>query len=297
MPRSLPKPILLLQSLEESFHREDAQINRAFRRDPVHFVDRSSSHEDIELFSFLIAGLSYGRVEQIEVSLNRIHHLLAPYGVRPGGSGFADFLRAFDMHREHIEQEFRGWSHRLNTRDDLLELFTRLSRVLAEQGSLAKLFQAGRGKNERETLEAFCMAICENGRPLDKRKGWTGTGLSWFASSPSSGSTCKRLLMWMRWMVRVGEPDLGVWRAGSPLLSLEHAPPTPGDLFFPIDTHVFRWARRNRLLKEKTPTWKSVETVTAYFKRAMPHDPLRYDFLIAHLGMTEFRNRSPAPEE
>jgi len=99
-------------------------------------------------------------------------------------------------------------------------------------------------------------------------------GVCYFFPRPSAGSGCKRLNLFLRWMVRRDALDLGVWRRVS-----------PARLIVPLDTHVIRVGRCLRLTAYTSPGWRMARDITAALRRLDPHDPVRYDFSICHLGM------------
>ena len=93
---------------------------------------------------------------------------------------------------------------------------------------------------------------------------------------PSSGSACKRLSMYFRWMVRGGPFDLGVWSAIQPSM-----------LVLPLDVHSGRQARQLGLLTGRADNWKSVLELTAICQSMRPEDPAAYDFALFGLGAYE----------
>ncbi len=99
-------------------------------------------------------------------------------------------------------------------------------------------------------------------------------GVCYFFPRPSAGSACKRLNLFLRWMVRSDEVDLGVWRSVR-----------PGQLIVPLDTHIIRLARCLRLTRYTSPGWKMAADITARLRALDPHDPVRFDFSICHVGM------------
>ena len=99
-------------------------------------------------------------------------------------------------------------------------------------------------------------------------------GVSCFFPRPSGGSACKRLNLFLRWMVRTDEIDLGVWTKIS-----------PARLIVPLDTHVIRLGRCLRLTSYKSPGWKMAAQITASLRTIDPADPVRFDFSLCHLGM------------
>jgi len=99
-------------------------------------------------------------------------------------------------------------------------------------------------------------------------------GVSYFFPSPSKGSACKRLNLFLRWMVRRDALDLGVWtRVAS------------SKLVVPLDTHVIRVGRCLGLTRYASPGWAMARDITASLKMIDADDPIRYDFSLCHLGM------------
>jgi len=99
-------------------------------------------------------------------------------------------------------------------------------------------------------------------------------GVGYFFPRPSAGSACKRLNLFMRWMVRRDALDLGVWTRVS-----------PSRLVVPLDTHVIRVGRCLRLTRYTSPGWPMALDITRALRALDPDDPVRYDFSVCHLGM------------
>ena len=98
--------------------------------------------------------------------------------------------------------------------------------------------------------------------------------MAYFFSRPSSGGACKRLNLFLRWMVRHDQVDLGVW-----------TPRAPGQLIVPLDTHVIRVGQCLQLTRYKSPGWRMAADITASLRELDPLDPVKFDFSICHLGM------------
>jgi uncharacterized protein (TIGR02757 family) len=97
-------------------------------------------------------------------------------------------------------------------------------------------------------------------------------------STPERGSTCKRLNMFLRWMVRKDDRgvDFGLWERIS-----------PSQLICPIDVHVSRVARKVKLLSRKQTDWEAAEELTANLRTMDPMDPVKYDFALFAMGASE----------
>ncbi|MBE9531259.1 MAG: DUF2400 family protein, partial [Proteobacteria bacterium] len=104
--------------------------------------------------------------------------------------------------------------------------------------------------------------------------------------SPEKKSACKRLNLYLRWMVRRGDKlDFGLWRDI-----------TPAKLIIPLDTHIARISSNIGLTKRKSADWRMAEEITASLRELDPEDPTKYDFSLARLGILEkcTKNREPA---
>jgi uncharacterized protein (TIGR02757 family) len=235
--------------------------------DPVHIVRRYTAPDDREVVGFCAAGLAFGRVASV---LQSIESLLKVMGPRP-----AEFVRRFDPARDG--PSLAPLVHRWIRGKDLAALILVLQRMLREAGSIEGFFIAGDDPSAPDVgpaLDAFSTRALETDlRPaygrMPKRP-----GVCYFFPRPSAGSACKRLNLFMRWMVRTDEIDLGVWTNVR-----------PSRLIVPLDTHVIRVGRCLRLTKYISPGWKMAAEITASLRAIDPADPVRYDFSLCHLGM------------
>jgi uncharacterized protein (TIGR02757 family) len=240
----------------------DALARRYGRRclegDPARFPHRYARARDREAAAFVAALLSYGNVKQISRS---VHTVLGMLGKRPCDA----LLRARPRRWSVGLENFR---HRFTSGADLAHVLQILGKILREHRSLERLFLKGyRRKNMRGSLAGFVGAFyarsSERGR------------LKHLLPSPGNGSACKRLNMFLRWMVRRENGiDLGLWRGVR-----------AADLVIPLDTHVARFGRLFGLSKRKTGDWRMAEEITSGLRAFCPHDPVRYDFAIAWAGV------------
>ena len=212
--------------------------------DPLGLVPRDAPPAAQELVAFLAAGLAFGNVVAIKKSVQRV---------------VAHLGRLDQLGRE---------GHRWVRGDDLRVLVGRLTDLQGRHGSLGAAFMDGYVPGDmRRSLSTFAARLRDGLAPT--------RGIVSLTSSPDGGSACKRLNLFMRWMVRQGGPDLGLWRDVA-----------PRDLVVPLDVHVTRFARRYGLTRRRTVDWRMAEEVTEGLRRLVPEDPLRYDFAISHHGMT-----------
>lgn len=253
--------------------------------DPVGWLDRSLDPRDLELLSFLLQGISYGRVEQIRISFEKLLTALIPLGVGPNGAGIYTWLQNSDPLASATTQALRGWKHRLNLPGDLQKALTVLkNQVLQEGNSIAHYFNVDHEDEFETRILSFCQLFANPKARTSKT--WRGTGAQWFAPSPAAGGTSKRLMMWLRWMIRQDTLDLGLWpRLLGPQLKI-----SPAQLYVPVDTHIFKFAREWNLVTHKSPTWSSVKSITAALREVDPQDPVRFDFAICHAGKLAARS-------
>jgi uncharacterized protein (TIGR02757 family) len=236
--------------------------------DPVHIVRRFSARDDREIVGFCAAALAFGRVASV---LQSIEALLSVMGDQP-----AEFVRRFAPGRH--ARRIQPLVHRWIRGRDLVALMLILQRMLRESGSIEAFFMAGDDPSAPDVgpgLDAFsvralqCDLSAAYGARLTRRP-----GVCYFFPRPSAGSACKRLNLFLRWMVRRDAIDLGVWTRLS-----------PARLIVPLDTHVIRVGRCLRLTRYTSPGWKMAAEITASLRRLDPADPVRYDFSLCHVGM------------
>lgn len=250
--------------------------------DPLGMISPNLDPLDFEIYSFLAAGLAYGRVEQCRKSLQDIIIRLKPLGVANDGSGLRKLISE-NYSKDSMLVVLKGWKHRLNNHHDLIEIFGNMNSIFKIHKSLAELFQRNHHSDPKQHLINFCESLA----PMKTRR-HRGTGASWFAASPARGSSCKRFLLWLKWMIRKDNIDPGVWQ-NKRLLNPSLPTPSVTRLFVPVDTHVYQWALEHKATKQKSISWKTTEDITKFLKEICPEDPVRYDFAICHYGMIKFR--------
>ena len=250
-----------LDALYRDYNREDSAS------DPVHRVRPYRDNADREIAGFCAAALAFGRVASV---LNSIDTLLKIMGPSP-----AAFVRGFDPGAPH--PELRAMVHRWIRGTDVAALLWILRQILESSGSLESFFVDGL-QEDAEDVSAALDSFSTRALTLDIRRAYRRVparpGVCYFFPRPSAGSACKRLNLFLRWMVRRDEIDLGVWT---------RVPASK--LIVPLDTHVIRLGRCLRLTRYVSPGWKMAADVTRSLRRLDPVDPVRFDFSICHVGM------------
>ncbi len=261
--------VLPTSSLRDALERVYARYNRRqfIGSDPLQFAYRYSDRSDVEIVAFLAAALAYGRVRQIERSLTQLLDRMddAPY----------EFTSRFNA---CSRARLRTFKHRFTTGDDLSDLLALFRQVLDEHGSLEAFFLRGY-RDEHTTmlpaLSRFCDSLCRMYTDLHGRAR-TPTGLNYLLASPSRGSASKRLNLFLRWMVRKDDVDLGLWT------SIDKA-----KLIVPMDVHMGRLCRILGLHDSKTASLATAVKITAGFAQIEPADPVKYDFALSRIGILE----------
>lgn len=185
-----------------------------------------------------------------------------------------------DAEPQELFERFRSFKHRFTTGSEISSLLVGIKLAIKAHGSLERLFVAGIGPNDDTILPALA-AFVERLRQLAGGPKACASLLS----SPGDGSACKRLNLFLRWMVRRDAVDPGPWTTVSPAL-----------LIVPLDTHLFRIAGRIGLTARKQADLKTAVEVTRKFAMLCPEDPVRYDFALTRLGINPIaRDGGAAP--
>ena len=235
--------------------------------DPVWMVRRYQRSDDQEVVAFIAAALAFGRVQSV---LNSIEGMLQVMGPSP-----AAFVRRFDPSRDR--DCFKHLVHRWTNGADFAALVWILHQMIEKSGSIEAFFGealAVDAVDVGEALQSFSTrALALDVSAVYGRKK-PKPGVAYFFSRRSSGGACKRLNLFLRWMVRKDQVDFGIWKQVR-----------PGQLIVPLDTHVIRVGRCLRLTKLKSPGWRMAADITASLRAIDPIDPIKFDFSICHLGM------------
>ncbi len=224
--------------------------------DPVGFLYPYPRLDDRETVGLIAATLAYGRVALIARSMAEVLRRL------PGSPG-----RCAEVGLPALARSLEGFRHRFTTGEEIARLAWGAHCLRQEHGSLADALLAGQDPAD-ETLGSGLTGFVAALRRA------SGIGRGHLLPSPADGSACKRLNLFLRWMVRRDEVDPGGWRAVSPRL-----------LVVPLDVHMHRIARGLGLTSRRAADWKTALEVTRAFRARRPEDPVRYDFALTRLGI------------
>jgi uncharacterized protein (TIGR02757 family) len=227
--------------------------------DPVAVPHQFDDPADREVIGLYAALLAWGRRATL---LAKLAELCERMSYRP-------HRFVYDYREGPPSDPLAGFAHRTFQPADAHHLTRALSALLRQRGSLEGVFASDGASGEADVgagIQRFSEAVMGAVPGVPPR-------LQKHLARPSTGSACKRLAMYLRWMVRPGPVDFGMWRQFS-----------PAQLVLPLDVHTGRQARALGLLERPADDWRAVEELTATCRRLAPDDPARYDFALFGAG-------------
>ncbi|OGV96108.1 MAG: TIGR02757 family protein [Nitrospinae bacterium RIFCSPLOWO2_02_FULL_39_110] len=257
-----------LKETLERFYRE-YDLKSRIEHDPIEFPHRYDKPEEIEIAGMIASSLAYGNVTLFKPVINKI--LSVPV------DSLREFIMNFDPHKD--SRLFGGIKYRFNSEKDIICLIYFIKLALIGYGSLKNLFYSfynHKDKNIANALNEFVKYFVSlDLSPVYGKREYT-KGVKLFFPSPEDGSACKRLNLYLRWMVRSDDGvDFGIW---------DKIPPSK--LIIPLDTHIARICIYLGLTRLKSAGWKMAEEITDNLKLLDPDDPVKYDFALCHLGIS-----------
>lgn len=248
--------------------------------DPLELVLRYDGVEDQEVVGLLAAAFAYGRAD---IVVRNVGGVLDRMGPSPF-LWLVARVRGGRFDRRGTSAAMRGFSHRFHKTADLVALLERIALATARHGSLGALFRSVYDASESDigpSLGRFVDALLRGSRSSER----VAASLRYLLTSPSDGSACKRMNLFLRWMVRRESPDLGLWTFVD-----------PSKLVIPLDTHVHRISTFLGLNARKSADWKAARELTDRLAGFHAADPVRYDFAICRLGILDRCSRRRTAE-
>lgn len=220
--------------------------------DPVQFPHKFSNKKDIELAGFIASLLAYGSREQFIKKLNQLFAIAQQEPL--------NFIQNFDS------KIIGDFNYRFGKPNDFIAIFGILKELYNTSDGLEELFNYGKDQDKlfETVVDYFYSRAPQN----------VGQGFYQMIPNPHNGGAMKRMCMYLRWMVRKGPVDLGVWEFI-----------TPSELYIPLDVHVSRISRNLGLLSRKANDFKAVTELTNKLKEFCPEDPIKYDFAMFGYGV------------
>lgn len=257
-----------LKDLLERLYK-DYNFDEGIKNDPIEFPHFYKKSEDIEIAGFISACFAYGRVDVFKPVIKRILSLMgdSPY----------EFIYNFDIKKD--KGFLKGLQYRFNKSEDIACLVFVLSDIIKKHKSLENLFMT-HYLPEQEDIEEGLSGFIETFLGIDTSplygKNIKSPGFLQFFPSPKRGSACKRMNLFLRWMVRDRDIDFGIWKGIS-----------KDRLIIPLDAHILRISKCLRMTNKATSSWRVAKEITENLKRLEPGDPLKYDFALCHQGISK----------
>lgn len=229
---------------------------KTFSLDPLEFPHRFRFIRDIEISAFISSIFAFGSVKLIISFLEKIHSIM--------GSSPHDFLMNYSSSKKY----FCNLKYRFISSSDIQLLFNLLHKVYWRNESLEKFFI--KSDSIRNNIQLFSKEMLKFSQ-LNRK---ISLGMKFMFPNPEGGSACKRINLFLRWMVRKDELDFGIWESIS-----------SSQLIIPVDVHIARISQKLNLTTRKNISWQMAEEITNNLKLFDPIDPVKYDFALCHIGI------------
>lgn len=222
------------------------------KNDPIQFPHRFQKKQDIEISALISSSLAFGKREKIIEAVEKIHQIMGnePY----------NFCQAYKKSDSKI---FKDFKYRYIHGQNIAEVFEGISNIVKNYNTLEEVFLKHHTK-EHETVKEGLIGFV----------GEIITCGNYLLPCPSKKSACKRLNLFLKWMVRKPPVDLGIWK------NIDKS-----KLIIPLDVHVAKVSRKLCILKRNANDWQSAYEITQKLKEFDPKDPTKYDFALFGEGI------------
>ncbi|MFO7554479.1 MAG: TIGR02757 family protein [Desulfobacterales bacterium] len=226
--------------------------------DPIEFLYLYSDIRDREIAGLIASSLAYGRVKQILKSVSYVLNIMAP----------SPYLFLKNSTHASLQNAFKSFTHRFANGDHLAGLLQNVKNVVAQYGSLNECFIRGVSTDDTTLIPALnCFATAlTNGN----------SNPGHLIALPEKGSACKRMNLFLRWMVRKDDIDPGGWN-GVPM----------SKLIIPLDTHMHKISLKWDLTSRQQANMRTALEITSGFRQIVPDDPVKYDFVLTRFGIRD----------
>lgn len=243
---------------KKNLDRLYCQLNRReyVSPDPLQFLYNYSEAVDREIVGLIASSLAYGRVAQILKSVEKVLNLV---------QNPLNFIENNDF--KSMKKVFKDFKHRFTTGDEIASMLFAAKGAVESFGSLEGCFCDGFSDSATDIAPAMTKFV-------DNMNKLAGKPLGYLLPSPASGSACKRLNLFARWMVRRDEVDPGFW---------SRIPASK--LIIPLDTHMYKICFSIGFTSRKSADFKTAAEITASFREFSSEDPVKYDFSLTRLGI------------
>ena len=231
--------------------------------DPIQFCHRYNQKEEIELAGFIASLFAYGNRK---IFIKKLDEIFAK-----AEGDLLGFIKNGDF------SSLKGVEYRFSKENDIIPIFEILSKLYNDSRGLEELFEYGwiqppPHPSPLEREQFFLQTVVDYFYSNAPKT--VGQGFLHMIPNPKNNGAMKRLNMFLRWMVRKGPVDLGIWEFIR-----------PSELLIPLDVHVARVSREMGLLQRKSNDFKAVIELTNCLKNISPEDPVKYDFAMFGFGV------------
>ncbi len=239
------------------------EIPEFIKDDPVQFCHKYTNKKDIEIAGIIASCLAYGKRQKIIESCNTVLSFM----------DFEPYKYIINLDADDAKSKLAPFKHRYTSGEDIFYLLLILNRALQDYENIEDIFLKGynpKNKNIKLALTHLVSILTDylQGEVENMR------GINFLLPNPQRGSACKRLNMFLRWMVRKGPVDLNLWQNVS-----------SSKLLIPLDTHVAKVSRKLGICHRQSDDWITAEEITDYLLELDPDDPAKYDFAIFGEGI------------
>lgn len=255
-----------MERLKERFEKlyQSFDFNEAILNDPIKFPKKYRDPLDIETSAIISAFFAYGNIKSFCQFLEKLFTIT--------GENPADFLINFKPSELIRKLKIK---YRFASIKDVVALMYVIQQLLKKYDfSLEKVFSSSQVNISAPVISAISNFIKEALKVNLKTvygKNIKTKGFLHFFPDPKKGSPCKRLNLFLRWMIRKSDVDFGLWTIFK-----------PSQLIIPLDIHIFKISRRLGITNKKTQNMKTAVEITDFFREINPEDPLKYDFILCH---------------
>lgn len=250
-----------LEELAEKYETRDF-----IKGDPIQFPHRFKKLEDIEIAAFISSLFAYGNRKVFVKKLDELFQIMQNKPL--------EYVLNFDP------KTLKGFNYRFAKDFDVIEIFNILNKLYKQDGGLKSLFEYGyllplttKGEGVGVRVLQSMKVVVDYFYANIKNK--VGQGFYHLVPTPQNGGAMKRMNMFLRWMVRKGSVDLGLW---------DFIPAS--ELLIPLDVHVARVSRKMGLLKRNSNDFKAVLELTENLRKIASSDPVKFDFAMFGLGIS-----------
>jgi len=246
--------------------RQSVNALKFINNDPVQFIHKFTRKEDVEIAGFFASLLAFGRVRMIINNTTKLLNIMKwePY----------NFITEY----RNGTGIFNGFVHRFVKGSAISVVASALREIYHDHGGLEQFFLKGYSEDDRD-LSSAILTFSRNFYSLRSFRNInekTKKMLYFLMPCPPTNSAYKRFNLFLRWMVRRDSIDKGLWKGVK-----------PSQLIIPLDTHIARISKNIGLTVRRTPDMKMAIEITNNLKKISPDDPLKYDFVLCHMGISE----------